>query len=305
MHNKHCPICKNTALPKMGSLTNYWFCQNCKLGWIKHIPVTIYDEEYYASGSSLLAKLFTPIEFFFYKVREHYTRLSKKDFWIDVGAGDGNYLLAIHAKKKMGIEISRSGRETMKKKGLLVMNNNEFLKKKNLNADVISFWQVIEHVNKPWDYLKAAEKNLKPGGKIVVAVPNISSLEFRIFGKYWFHLAPLYHIWHFSPRSLQKMLREENFKIDKVDYWVLEHHFVGILQTFINRSTKSQDILHKLVKRRQNLQNLQINQIFWICFWCTLGLPFIILFWIFEVMIGKPGTFVIVASKKNVKINMH
>src|SRR3954453_13803 len=121
MQSKLCPLCKTPAHSGMGKLSNYWFCQNCTLGWIKKIPSTSYEDEYYASGSSLLAKLFTPIELFFYKVREKYVGILSKNIWIDVGAGDGNFLATVNARKKIGVEISKSGRNKMQKKGLFVM----------------------------------------------------------------------------------------------------------------------------------------------------------------------------------------
>jgi 2-polyprenyl-3-methyl-5-hydroxy-6-metoxy-1,4-benzoquinol methylase len=293
-----CPLCKNKALPYMGKQKNYWYCDNCSLGWIKHIPKVAYKEEYYQSGSSLLGKLYKPVENTFYKIRNSYGGNSRKLLWIDVGAGDGNYLEKVYAKKRIGVEISASGRKTMKEKGLAVLTNGEFLTAKNLQADVISFWQVIEHVRKPKEYIRAAEKNLKNSGKLIIAVPNISSWEYHFFDRYWFHLAPLYHIWHFSPKSMTMLLQNHNLKIDSIDYFAVEHHLTGTLQTFINKTTRSEDILHKLIKRRQNLESLTMHQKILIAFWCTLGLPIIVLFWTIASITKRSGTFVIVASKK-------
>lgn len=294
-----CPLCNKKAKSKMGKVSGYWYCTFCSLGWIKQIPKTSYQEEYYLSGSTFLSNLFSPIANLFYKIRESYTPSPRKKLSIDVGAGDGNYLEKVTAGKKIGVEISSAGRATMKKKGLEVMTNDAFLKKKNLNADTISFWHVLEHVNHPAKYIEAAEKNLKQKGKIVIAIPNIESFEFKLFHKYWFHLAPKYHVWHFSPGSMKKFLNNANLKVEKIDYFAIEHHLTGLIQSFINKTTGSEDILHKLIKRRQNLHTLQTNQIFFVFFWLTLGLPIVLLFWIVSAVLHKPGTFVIVASKNS------
>ncbi len=295
--NKYCPLCGKIANARMGNLSDYWFCKNCFLGWIKIIPKTSYEDEYYISGSSLLSKIFSPIGYIFLKMRDYYTGFFKKKLWIDVGAGEGNYLEKVNAKLKIGVEISKSGRNAMKRKGLSFLTNEEFLKTKNLNADVVSFWHVLEHVINPNEYVSAAEKNLSESGKIIIAVPNINSFEFNTFGNFWFHLAPKYHVWFFSPKSLKKLLANSNLKIEKIDYWAVEHHLTGILQSFINRATNSDNILHKLIRRKQNLSGIKISQTFWIIFWCSLGLPVVILFWIVASLLKKPGAVVLVASK--------
>lgn len=298
LQSKQCPLCNKHASPQMAYQKGYWYCKDCALGWIKRIPKVTYEEEYYTSGSSILKQLYNPIEHTFYKIRNNYASVKKPAIWIDVGAGDGNYLENVLAKKKIGVEISASGRKTMKNKGIQVLTNSQFLKTKKLHADVISFWQVVEHVTSPAIYIQAAEKNLKKNGKLIIAVPNAASWELQFFGKYWFHLAPLYHIWHFSPKSMTKLLKQNNLKIETIDYWAVEHHLTGTLQTFINRTTKSEDLLHKLIRRRQNLKNLTFDQKVWISFWCTLGLPAVVIFWTFSSLTKRPGTFVIVASKQ-------
>jgi SAM-dependent methyltransferase len=303
LQTNSCPLCKKKALPYMRKQKGYWYCEYCSLGWIKRIPKITYKEEYYESGSSLLGKLYKPVENTFYRIRNSYGSKSINKLWIDVGAGEGKYLGNISAKKRIGVEISASGRKAMKEKGLDVLTNREFLKSSNLQADIISFWQVIEHVSKPNEYIKAAKNNLKSNGKLIIAVPNITSLEFSLFDKYWFHLAPLYHIWHFSPKSMTKLLQIYDLRVDSIDYFAIEHHLTGTLQTFINRTTRSEDVLHKLIKRRQNLGELTLKQKILIIFWCTLGLPIIILFWLMASITKRSGTFVMVASNMKVKTN--
>lgn len=61
--------------------------------------------------------------------------------------------------------------------------------------DVITLWHVIEHLPRPWEVLAGAASRLRPGGLLVIATPNPESLQFRIFGRYWFHLD--------APRHLQ------------------------------------------------------------------------------------------------------
>lgn len=281
----------------MGSLLNYWYCPTCLLGWMKKQPKTTYEQTYYVSGSSLLSRLFHPVMDWFYQHRVSYVGKEKINRWIDVGAGEGGFLLTVPAREKIGIEISKSGRESMEKSGLKTMTNAQFLSAKNLRADVITFWQVLEHVDEPRKYLESAVRNLAPYGKIVVAVPNIDSLEFPIFQKQWFHLAPRFHLWFFSPTALTLFGEAVGLKVKKIDYFAIEHHLTGLIQSCLNKTTNSEDLLHKLVKRRQNLADITLSQILWIIFWCTIGLPIVFFVWIYTSLRKKPGTFVIVFTR--------
>jgi 2-polyprenyl-3-methyl-5-hydroxy-6-metoxy-1,4-benzoquinol methylase len=295
--NNTCPICHKNVMDSMHGLSEYWYCSYCALGRIKEIPKTSYREDYYVSGSSLLSKVFTPIGRTFFMIRNGYVGLDKKKIWIDVGAGEGAYVETVNADKKIGVEISQSGRKVMKKKGVTVLSNDEFLKTKNIHADVISFWHVLEHVDTPEKYIQAAVRNLADKGKVIIAVPNIDCLEFRFFRRSWFHLAPQYHVWFFSPQSLEKMVTKYGLTIEKKDYWAIEHHLTGLLQSFINYTTHTDNTLHKLIRRKQDLHRIKPSHMLWIIFWCTLGLPIVLLVWIISTLLGKPGTFVMVAVK--------
>ncbi len=79
--------------------------------------------------------------------------------------------------------------------------------------DVITMWHSLEHVHWPRQVLRAAFDLLVPGGKLILAVPNIDSLPFRWFGTSWYGLDLPRHLTHFTPRSLRLMLEESQFQI--------------------------------------------------------------------------------------------
>jgi len=292
-----CQICKSPAITEIKiSGVNYYCCKQCKTMRLVKFPETVYQKKYYKGNSSLASVLFKPIATFFYKIREHYTNTSDFNLWIDVGAGEGDYLKIIRAKRKIGVEVSEAGRKLMQEAGIETMTPKEFLTSKNLNADVISFWHVLEHIEKPWHYLRAARRNINRKGKIVIGVPNIESLEYKVFKSNWFHLVPKYHYWHFSVRSIEMLLNSTSYKIDKIDYWSLEHQPAGILQSFINSTGNSENVLHKLIKRGTEMEKISIKDLTIICFWMTLGLPIVFVFWLIESILHKSGTMVVVAS---------
>ncbi len=290
-----CPICKNTNLSSLRVAKDYYLCPNCQLVWLKKFPKATYRKDYYQGKSTLFSALFAPIAFLFHKIRESYLNKNNVNLWIDMGAGAGEFLKIVSAKEKIGVEISSAGRQLMEENNLKTLTPLQFLGSKNLSAEVISFWHVLEHVEKPWEYLRAAKKNLREGGAIVIGVPNIDSLEFKFFGKDWFHLAPEYHLWHFSPKSINLMLENEGFKVSSINFWSPEHTIAGLLQSFINKTSGTDAVLHKLIKRSGS-SKLPVRGLVWSLFWLTAGLPVILLFWIIEVLLKRSGTIVITAK---------
>lgn len=305
-----CPLCRGKAQDwfiqrpsyfRQKTKFLYWYCKDCNLSWIKKVPKIEYDQSYYKAKSSFVNKLFTPIALTFYFIRRGYIgNKNKIGTYIDVGAGAGEFLKVVKADTRIGVEVSSSGRELMKKAGLKTMTNKEFLKSTSFNADVISFWNILEHVKNPWDYLKAGRRNLAKNGEIIIGIPNLDSLDLKVTRDYWFHLQPLFHIWHFSPKALKVLLKKTGFNVKTIDYWAIEHHLTGTLQSFINRSANSREnVLHKLIKRSAGGGRFQGKDVIWSLFWLTIGLPIVIIFWIIASVAGKSGTMVVVAKPSN------
>jgi SAM-dependent methyltransferase len=71
--------------------------------------------------------------------------------------------------------------------------------------DAIHLCHVIEHVPDPQGLLAECARLLRPGGKLVIFTPNISSLSHRIFRQDWRGLEPPRHLQVFSPGAMQKM----------------------------------------------------------------------------------------------------
>ena len=63
-------------------------------------------------------------------------------------------------------------------------------------------WSSLEHVHEPRLAVRAAREVLRPGGLLVVYVPNLGSWSFRTFGEHWFALDLPRHLTHFTPETL-------------------------------------------------------------------------------------------------------
>jgi 2-polyprenyl-3-methyl-5-hydroxy-6-metoxy-1,4-benzoquinol methylase len=78
--------------------------------------------------------------------------------------------------------------------------------------DVITMWDVLEHLEHPREVLGSIARWLKPGGLLALNTINQSSIGARIAGEYWRHLAPPHHLQYFSRASLTRLLEECGFQ---------------------------------------------------------------------------------------------
>lgn len=78
--------------------------------------------------------------------------------------------------------------------------------------DVITMWDVIEHMDSPSEELARAFAVLKPGGTIVVHTMDIDSLIARLMGKRWPWLMDM-HVQYFSQKTLAQMLENNGFDV--------------------------------------------------------------------------------------------
>jgi SAM-dependent methyltransferase len=73
--------------------------------------------------------------------------------------------------------------------------------------DVVTLWDVLEHVSSPTRALKVVHRWLKPGGWLFMNLPNSDSLAARVMGSRWVLLLRE-HLWYFSPTTVQRMLEK-------------------------------------------------------------------------------------------------
>jgi 2-polyprenyl-3-methyl-5-hydroxy-6-metoxy-1,4-benzoquinol methylase len=83
--------------------------------------------------------------------------------------------------------------------------------------DVIAMWHSLEHLPRPWVVLQAASNRLKPGGMLLIAIPNIASLQAKAFGSKWFHLDAPRHLFFWAPQDLARLVNEFGLHTVKLD----------------------------------------------------------------------------------------
>lgn len=79
--------------------------------------------------------------------------------------------------------------------------------------DLVTFWDVIEHIPDPRAALVRAAELLVPGGKLLVETQNVASRAAKLLGKKWQHYKHAEHIYHFDPRTLGRLFDEAGLTI--------------------------------------------------------------------------------------------
>ena len=101
--------------------------------------------------------------------------------------------------------------------------------------DAIFVWHVLEHLREPVAALREMQRILRPGGKLVVAVPNFSSLQARWAGPAWFHLDLPRHVFHFPLLALRRLLEQSGFGCESEHHFSLRQNPFGWVQSSLNR----------------------------------------------------------------------
>lgn len=136
---------------------------------------------------------------------------------LDFGCGGGVFLERMHRQgwQVTGLDISPEAVHRVRHDlGLsAVLGTLPHPELKPGAFDVVTMWHSLEHVHAPVEVLREVHRLLAPGGKLVIAVPNIDSLPFRWFGQSWFGLDLPRHLIHFTPWTLQLMLERAGFRV--------------------------------------------------------------------------------------------
>lgn len=128
---------------------------------------------------------------------------------LDVGCGEGAFLDAARKRgcETWGIEFNPATLETLNSKGHRVLREmpvSSPASSENAGFDLITFFQVLEHVPDPVGSLKSAVRMLKPGGHACVSVPHAGGI-YRL-DPYDPHQWPPHHITRWRKKDLARLL---------------------------------------------------------------------------------------------------
>lgn len=79
--------------------------------------------------------------------------------------------------------------------------------------DVITMFDVVEHIEDPVAFLATARQLLAPGGVIIFETQNVASPFARLMGLRWQHYKFQEHLWHFDPQTMRLLLEKAGLEL--------------------------------------------------------------------------------------------
>ncbi len=136
---------------------------------------------------------------------------------LDLGCGSGWFLQRMREKgwQVLGVDVSdRAAQEAGQAYGIPVHVGT--LPHPDVGPetfDVVNMASVLEHVHWPHRVVEGAARALRPGGLLVVSVPNFDSWTLRQFCTACFHLDLPRHLLHFNPVTLRRLLHAHGLEV--------------------------------------------------------------------------------------------
>jgi len=166
---------------------------------------------------------------------------------LEVGCSTGRLLLRIHRDYGVpqanlcGVETDRQSAEAAINAGLTHISEHwledtDF----NLRFDRIVFWHVLEHLHRLGQSLDRARELLKPGGQLIITVPNLDSDDARRYGANWIALDAPRHLCHFAPETLSKLLEKHGFSVPDLGRWLPDTLYNVWYSEKLDRTTSGQ-----------------------------------------------------------------
>jgi 2-polyprenyl-3-methyl-5-hydroxy-6-metoxy-1,4-benzoquinol methylase len=287
-----------------GKIYTLYLCEECRVGITVPMPSPEELSVLYTRGNyrSISGKRFNPfIESLIYSFRLRrklrIEKYIKKGRILDIGCGRGLFLdvMRRHGWSVAGVEFNEeTASYAAETYGLNVIAGNppdwRFDKE---SFDVITINHVIEHVHKPAEMISECNRLLRKGGLLVIAVPNIYSLQASAGKGSWFHLDIPHHLYHFSEEGLFILLKKNSYKILKTRRFDLEYNPFGWLQTLLNLSGIKKNFFYDLLKRpelkRKESSNSKKRDFILTLLLLPLYVPLSFLLSAFESLILKRG----------------
>jgi len=225
---KECACCgetERTLLVRIGDWTVYK-CNRCGLGVLDPRPDpaelgALYRENYFVShyeeelelGSLGMQRRISQEA---HRIR-FFGKYKRNGVVLDIGCGRGYFL---HACRVRGYDVV--GLDVSEDAAASVWNTLRIPVKAGLlrdglfepeSIDVITMWHALEHTDDPGRYLGQAWRWLKPGGLLVVDVPNHEGTDATRIGAAWDGWSLPYHFFHFTPSTISSMIARHGFRM--------------------------------------------------------------------------------------------
>jgi 2-polyprenyl-3-methyl-5-hydroxy-6-metoxy-1,4-benzoquinol methylase len=205
-----------------------WKCQDCSLQFTQAVPDAnhigkYYQSESYVSHSDTQKGIINQLYHFVRNItlkrkRSLIEATTKKSTGsiLDIGCGTGAFL---HTMQQAGWDITglepdeTASNNAKKLYDITTAPPSTLFSLPENKFDAITMWHVLEHVHQLNEYISQLKKILLPNGRIFIAVPNYTSFDAAHYQSHWAAYDVPRHLYHFSPKSMEKLLANHGLTI--------------------------------------------------------------------------------------------
>ncbi|MBP1647571.1 MAG: putative SAM-dependent methyltransferase [Bacteroidetes bacterium] len=252
-----CPLCGtgSTELRWTRNRTRYFVCRSCRTVFQFPQPAPdalkeVYSEDYYRKNEgnpslssytdydidmdlSLARGLLEPVRAL---------NANPGGRFLDLGCATGQVLLVAreYGWQAAGVELSAWAAERARKKGFDVYTGTlEEARYAEGSMDVVTMFDVIEHIPDPRATLREIRRILRPGGALVLQTPNADGFGARVlYRSRSMIVQPDAHLILFSPSGIRRMLEQEGFDVARLSTHSLSGTLRSYAATVLRRSVK-------------------------------------------------------------------
>jgi 2-polyprenyl-3-methyl-5-hydroxy-6-metoxy-1,4-benzoquinol methylase len=138
---------------------------------------------------------------------------------LEIGCASGSFMHQMAQKgwEVAGVELSACAASNARALGYPVHTGPlETTPNPQQPYDLVVGWMVLEHLHDPILALKKLYQWTEPRGWLILSLPNAASHEFRLFKDRWFGLHLPNHLFHFTPKTIVKVLNYGGWRLIKI-----------------------------------------------------------------------------------------
>ena len=246
-----CPICgkpdfKNKLVVEDRTVSHESFaivqCAGCGFQFTNPRPEAAsigryYESDDYVSHNSGAAGLINQA----YKVARFFTMRRKVSLLnklaprrgklLDYGCGTGHFLKAAKATgwQVTGLEPNARARQEASARLGQPVGQEDLAALEAGSFDAITLWHVLEHVHALNETLARLTALLRPDGVLLIAVPNVNSLDAQHYRELWAAYDVPRHLYHFAPDTMAQLLKKHKLTIRQTLPMPLDAYYVSML----------------------------------------------------------------------------
>lgn len=185
-------------------ISDIWMCDRCSFHFINSIEPN-YSKWYESQivDESVRLRKFR---------KDYYLRLKKALALhenpslpiLDIGCGDGTWLSLFPNRKRYGTELGADYNESLARDGIQVTTLESLEDQK---FDLITLFDVLEHLEDPARFLLDIKKRLAPGSTLIISCPDHGRVASRLMKQRYYLYCPM-HFSYFSTKTVKLLLEK-------------------------------------------------------------------------------------------------